>query len=432
MRSDSRVDLKLLLRNFNFMRYWFSKTSSMTASNILQFVLAIHVLKTSGSGTVFASMLSVVILPRILLTPVAGVVGDRVERVRVMITCSSIATIILLIFGALVFFDGELLLWHIYILVISLEAIEVFYQAASSAMLEQVATTDMLEEAVSLSKLSQGIVLTSAPMLAALVYSQMGVDGGIYMAALLFAIATVLELGIKIIAPIGAQIHKSKESVLSSFKGGFDYLRRDRFLMSFVLIGPLLNFFFSAVYSVAIAFLLLEQYRVGEFVYGIYNAVTASMVIFVPLLILPYAKKINRERVIVRAVFINSMLLFLTTLIIWAVQVFSFDNKTITVAILIAIDCLVIALMMPAHMTISVLYQKTIPNQLRSRVLSITRMLTLISIPLGQLFYGVMVDFAPVYISTFIAASMLLLCSFLYKKTLKGWSTGDQPVSRSK
>lgn len=64
--------------------FWFASSLGMGASNILQYVLSLYVLDLTGSATLFASMLSIIIFPRILLTPLAGVMADRVRKIRLM------------------------------------------------------------------------------------------------------------------------------------------------------------------------------------------------------------------------------------------------------------------------------------------------------------------------------------------------------------
>ena len=68
--------------NKDYWLFWFASSLGMGASNILQYVLSLYVLDITGSATLFASMLSIIIFPRILLTPFAGVLADRVKKIR--------------------------------------------------------------------------------------------------------------------------------------------------------------------------------------------------------------------------------------------------------------------------------------------------------------------------------------------------------------
>lgn len=60
--------------------YWMYRADSSLAgegSNILQYLLSLYVLELTGSGTRFASMLSIIVFPKILISPFAGVAADR-------------------------------------------------------------------------------------------------------------------------------------------------------------------------------------------------------------------------------------------------------------------------------------------------------------------------------------------------------------------
>ncbi len=70
--------------NRNYWLFWFASSLGMGASNILQYVLSLYLLDLTGSATLFASMLSIIVIPRLLLTPIAGVLADRFRKNRMM------------------------------------------------------------------------------------------------------------------------------------------------------------------------------------------------------------------------------------------------------------------------------------------------------------------------------------------------------------
>ena len=81
-----KKSLKILLRNKNYLNYFFATAFSMGSSNILQFTLALYILEKTGSPLIYASILSIIIIPRVLLTPIGGVIGDRLKRINIMKT----------------------------------------------------------------------------------------------------------------------------------------------------------------------------------------------------------------------------------------------------------------------------------------------------------------------------------------------------------
>ena len=94
-----RESVKSLLKNKNYMSYFFATAFSMGSSNILQFTLALFILGKTGSPLIYASILSVIVIPRVLLTPIGGVLGDRLKRVDIMKTLNLIQVLVMVIYS---------------------------------------------------------------------------------------------------------------------------------------------------------------------------------------------------------------------------------------------------------------------------------------------------------------------------------------------
>lgn len=73
-----------MTKDINFIKYFISNTLLLTTSNTLQFLLALYVLNETGSATLFSVMLSIVIIPRLLISPFAGAWGDKYNRKKLM------------------------------------------------------------------------------------------------------------------------------------------------------------------------------------------------------------------------------------------------------------------------------------------------------------------------------------------------------------
>lgn len=79
IQGGSAMNLKPIKRK-DFSLLILGKLVSLLGSNMQQFALSLYVLALTGSATIFASMLSISILPRIILSPIAGVFGDWFDR----------------------------------------------------------------------------------------------------------------------------------------------------------------------------------------------------------------------------------------------------------------------------------------------------------------------------------------------------------------
>ncbi len=79
---------KLFTRNFVLLIL--GQASSLVGNYILKLALSMYVLEITGSATVFAGMLSVAIVPTILLSPLDGIVADRVNRRNIMVVLDAL------------------------------------------------------------------------------------------------------------------------------------------------------------------------------------------------------------------------------------------------------------------------------------------------------------------------------------------------------
>lgn len=117
-----------LIKERDFFLLILGKLVSLLGSNMQQFALSLYVLGITGSATIFASIISISILPRLLFSPIAGVFGgDWFDRKKSIVILDLVNSIIIGIFAVIFIVRGNLSIPMIYILVILLEITEIFF-----------------------------------------------------------------------------------------------------------------------------------------------------------------------------------------------------------------------------------------------------------------------------------------------------------------
>lgn len=164
-----KQSLRNLLTDKSYLSYFLATAFSMGSSNILQFTLALYILERTGSPLIYASIFSIIILPRILLTPIGGVVGDRVKRLHLLKLLTFIQMVIMGFYTLLAGLNGEIPLVFVCFLVILFEMVEVFYNVAEASILSEIVDSSLMEEAVTLSRVDDGIVFVTTPIIGAFV-----------------------------------------------------------------------------------------------------------------------------------------------------------------------------------------------------------------------------------------------------------------------
>ena len=99
-----------------FIRIWIGQLVSTVGSYMTVFALMIWIWQETGSATTLALVTLFSQLPRIAVTPFAGVIVDRFPRKQLMIVGDVVAALGTLVIG-LLFWQGQLQLWHLYIIV---------------------------------------------------------------------------------------------------------------------------------------------------------------------------------------------------------------------------------------------------------------------------------------------------------------------------
>ena len=402
--------------NKDYWLYWFASSFGMGASNILQYVLSLYVLELTGSATMFASMLSIIIFPRILLTPMAGVLADRVRKIRMMSLILLGEAIVL----GLYYLIGQTLpigIVLVYVLVIVLEAGEIFYGGCSAAILPELVPAEKLEDAISVSKVDDGIVRVIAPMAAALIYDNMTIGSAFALIGALNFLSFVLQ---SLIRPQYEVIHKKtvqRISVWQDFMDGVQCIRQNVFLRNFIKVLPFANAFFGATFSVSIAYLLRETYAVDTYVYSLYCSVTSAVSMVVPLFAVPLVKKYPVKKVFFVATASIAGEIFLIG-ICAVCGMYGFIPIVTSVVMITVLDCLTIAAAMPMQMASSIMLQTGVDKSILGRVSATMRMISIASVAAGEMLFGLLNDATTVWLPIFLGAVGVGVAAILYKSTM--------------
>ena len=89
-----------------FFIIWLGQLGSMIGSGLIGFALAVWIFEQTGQATPFALTGLFAILPRVILSPVAGALSDRWNRKKIMLISDSLSGVIT--FATAVRADGSL------------------------------------------------------------------------------------------------------------------------------------------------------------------------------------------------------------------------------------------------------------------------------------------------------------------------------------
>lgn len=317
----------------------------------------------------------------------------------------------------------------VFILVLLLEMGEVFYNACEGAIIPLLVDEDKLKDAIAVSKSDDGIVFVISPIIAAFIFTNINLTAAFVFVTILDFAAGILQFSIK----TRQQKNESDDEkihFIRNFKEGVRVILENNKLRNLAMTIPVINAFFGATFSVSILYLIREVYNMNAYYYGMYNSVTAITTVIVPLVVLPVVSKAEPGKIFS----ISTKLIATEIAIIGLVVLLSLRSVVPIMAALlmiIALDCMTIAEAIPMQIAMSVLIQTNVKKELLGRVTTTVGMLSMISVAIGEMLFGVLNDTFIVYVSIFVGAIGVGIGSIMYsivdkyhiyaKREEKGW-----------
>jgi len=410
--------MKKLINNKNYLLYWFGTALIMASSNIVQFMLSLYVLDITGSGTLFATMLSITIFPRLLFTPLAGVLGDRFNRKKWMVIMGFCSGMTLALSGTLHLSVSTLTIWMIYVLVILLEVFETFFSSASAGILPLIVSKEELGDATSMAGFDDGIVGIIGPIIAAILYGRVEIGFGLIIAGLISIIGISLIMVMRILHNQENSSIQEKKTLLHDFFEGIKLINSQIFLRKLVILAPMINFFLTSVFTISIVFVLRENLGVSAVVYGNYQALLSAVSLLAPLIAMNLMKKRDAIRLLPSLILVMTVGFVLMTLGM-ILGYFEIVDERAMIAILFLGSAVTIAIVVIMNITTLVLFQTIIPSNFLSRIASVVNLLATISIPIGQMIYGSMIDLFPAFWTLILSTVGIFILYPITKSILK-------------
>ena len=178
--------LQLLRKNKSFRNLWFGQVVSELGDWLNSIAIYALILKLSDSGMAMAGAMMAKLLPIVLISPIAGIVVDRVDRKVVMISSDLLRFVVVLGF---LFIEDQSALWFIYALVIIEISLSGFFEPARSAIIPSLVPKEHLVTANALSGSTWSVMLAFGAALGGVVVSLFGIRVAFMVDACTFLIS---------------------------------------------------------------------------------------------------------------------------------------------------------------------------------------------------------------------------------------------------
>lgn len=411
------MNLKLIKQK-DFSLLVLGKLVSLLGSNMQQFALSLYVLAITGSATIFASILSISILPRLILSPIAGVFGDWFDRKRTIVLLDFLNSIIIGIFAVIYIINGSISIPMIYVLVILLEITEIFFHSAMSAVMPSIVKKEELLEANSLNSLVMNIGNMLSPVLAAFLYGTFGMKVVLIVNSVSFLLSAISEMFINI-----PRNHKTPEKInMKVFKTdlmeGINIIKSNRLISTMIGLGTIINFCIGPLFSIGLIFIIKEILKANDFQFGIFQMVLSASMLAAPILCGGIIKKLKIGKLCYLSFLIISILILIMAIIPSNLFINSFNTNMVPFAVLLSISFMVGVAATVANIALGTLFEQIVPLELMGRTSTVFNLAVTVFIPIGQMLFGFLYDIILPSVVVVISGLILVITVLKYKAAL--------------
>lgn len=259
-------------QNFKtYILFWLSQSVSQLGSAMTSFSLILWVYTQKHSAFAVSLMSFCNYVPYIIVSLFAGTFVDRHSKKKIMLAADSIAALCsVAVF--LLYADGSLQIWHIYVLNCVIGFMNAFQAPASSVAIGRIVPKDKLVNVSGMNSFSGNLTTVLTPVLAAFLFSLRGLDFILLIDLCSFATA-FLVLWLVIVIPEEETADAKRSNLLAGCRDGFGFLAKNQGILVIVLTMALLNFFSRLTYENILSPMILSRSGQDHIALGTVNAV---------------------------------------------------------------------------------------------------------------------------------------------------------------
>lgn len=249
------MNQKLFTRDFTMVVI--GQVISLFGNAAVRFVLPLYLLNTTGSSALFGTVMACSFIPSIVLSPIGGMIADRVNKRNIMVVLDFLTAGLIVLFASRVH-TGDFLL-HLTITLMLLYGIAGAYQPAVQASIPALVGQEQYIAANSVINTVNAVSSLIGPALGGVLYSMFGLAPVLWVCVVCFFLSAVMELFIHIPHAKQDAAGGLLKTVKKDFSSSLRFIFRDRPAIGksmLVLCG--INLFLSAMIIVAIPYLITE------------------------------------------------------------------------------------------------------------------------------------------------------------------------------
>ena len=232
---------------------------SLFGNAAIRFALPLYLLNLTGSSALYGTVIACAFIPAILLSPVGGIVADRVNKRNIMVILDFFTAAVILAFSLLMDVSNIILLLTVTLML--LYGIAGAYQPSVQASIPALTSEENYMAANSIINTISSFASLIGPVIGGILYSIYGLKPVLWVCVVCFFVSAVMEIFIQIPFEKQALEGGILKMAKTDFTSSIRFIRTEKPVIGKTLLLIFgINLFLSAMITVALPYLVTEVF----------------------------------------------------------------------------------------------------------------------------------------------------------------------------
>ncbi|MCI8665571.1 MAG: MFS transporter [Dorea sp.] len=232
---------------------------SLFGNAAIRFALPLYLLNLTGSSALYGTVIACAFIPAILLSPVGGIVADRVNKRNIMVILDFFTAAVILAFSLLMDVSNIILLLTVTLML--LYGIAGAYQPSVQASIPALTSEENYMAANSIINTISSFASLIGPVIGGILYSLYGLKPVLWVCVVCFFVSAVMEIFIQIPFEKQALEGGILKMAKTDFTSSIRFIRTEKPVIGKTLLLIFgINLFLSAMITVALPYLVTEVF----------------------------------------------------------------------------------------------------------------------------------------------------------------------------
>lgn len=362
---------------------------SLFGNATIRFALPLYLLNLTGSSALYGTVMAFAFIPTILLSPIGGIVADRINKRNIMVILDFFTAAVILTFSLLM--NGVSLIPLLTITLMLLYGIAGAYQPSVQASIPALVSHENFMAANSIINAISSFASLTGPVFGGILYSAYGLKPILWVCMVCFTLSAIMEIFIKI--PFQKQASKGGvwKTAGTDFAESIRFIRKEKPIIGktlLVICG--INLFLSSMIIVALPYLVTEVLHLEASqtnrLYGIAEGILAAGGLAGGISSGIFANKLGIQK--------SGNLIISCAICVFPMGAALLLFSSGILNYIILTTCCFFILAFSTIFTIQMLsfIQTETPKNLIGKVISVILTVSMCAQPLGNAFYGVLFE----------------------------------------